>query len=192
MKRESVVALIFAGILFLGIACVAGLYLCTNEEYFLRGVSFVGLSFDAIGALWLVLSEVREIQTAISSNMSALHNQLDEKTFNHDDAHSEWLEPGDVGFSQLQGIARNRISMAHSYEREDEVDIEYFTHWPDGEIYAYGTNSNQVTLGPPQEVRRWVFKEASSRIKRKGRLYAVILLLIGFSLQLYSHYVQFL
>lgn len=192
MKRESVVTLIFGGVLFLGIAGVAGLYLCTGDVYFWRGISFIGLIFDAIGALWLVLSEVREIQSAVSSNMAALHDQLDEATFEHDDAHSEWLEPGNVGFSQLQEIACERISMAHSHEKEEEVDIEYFTHWPDGRIYAYGTNSNQVTLGSPQEVRRWVFQEVSGRIERKSRLYAVILLFFGFGLQLYSHYIQFL
>lgn len=193
MKRESVLSLIFGGVVILGILVVTGLYLCTGDDYFWRGVTFVGLSFDAIGALGLVLSEFREIQSAVSSSdMAALHNQLDEATFEHDDAHEEWLGPGDDGFSLLETIARDRIAMSWPYENEGEVDIQYFTHWPDGRIYAYGTNENQETLGPPQEVRRWILEESSSRIERKGRLYAVILLLVGFGLQLYSHYVQFL
>jgi len=189
MRRHELIDWLFWLILISGLVSVIGLYQCTTWKYFLRSASFIGLGLDAVGALLLVLSEFRPVQNFMWDELVSIIRRLEETNFEREDAHEPWLEPNDEGFQYLVDITRDRRSL--SWPHEDEATkVDSFTFWPKGELYAYCSNSNQVTLGPPELVERWVREKADELTRRKIRPYAVTILFIGFGLQLVSYGLQ--
>lgn len=189
MRRHELVDWLFWIVLFGGLISVFGLYQCTDWEYFLKGVSFIGLGFDAIGALLLVLSEIRSIQSFMWDERASLIRKLEDSSFEREDANEPWLVPKDVEFQYLEDITRDRRSISRPHE-EGKKDIDYFSFFPDRVMFAYGSNKNKVELGPPEIVERWVRDRIHELTRRKTRPYAVVILFIGFGCQLISYGLQ--